>query len=365
MGDVGFWEDRSVLITGDAGFKGTWLAMWLHHHGAKITGYSLGPPTMPSMFDIVKLESIVNSVRGDVCDQDLLHKTFVSAQPEIVFHLAAQPLVRASYVNPVETYRTNVLGTASLLETVRASRSANAVVVVTSDKCYENQEWAWGYRENDRLGGADPYSSSKACAELVTAAYTASYFQAETYADHCTAVATVRAGNVIGGGDWAADRLIPDLVRSIEDGSAVKLRNPSAIRPWQHVLEPLSGYLNLARKLLESGSGFAEAWNFGPTETEARSVAWLTDGFLSLWNGGGGWHDDDTVNPDETQFLKVDSSKSLQRLQWRPRWSARRALIESVNWYKAYVLGTDMHQFTLAQISQYLEETLDPESRDE
>ncbi len=303
---------------------------------------------------IVELESVVNSVAGDICDQDLLHKTFASAKPEIVFHLAAQSLVRASYVDPVETYRTNVLGTASLLDAVRATGCAKAVVVVTSDKCYENHERTRGYRENDRLGGADPYSSSKACAELVAAAYTASYFPAALYNDHGTAVATVRAGNVIGGGDWAADRLVPDLVRSIEAGSAAKLRNPSAVRPWQHVLEPLSGYLCLARNLVESGPGFGEAWNFGPVETEARSVAWVTDGFLSLWNGGGVWSDDDSENPHETHYLNIDSSKALERLRWQPRWNTRKALTECVGWYKAYFSGGDMHEFTLAQISQYL-----------
>jgi CDP-glucose 4,6-dehydratase len=353
MPDRNFWNGRSVLISGHSGFKGTWLALWLQSLGARVTGYSLDPPTHPNMCESVGLSPSINSVKGDICDGELLQQTFLDAKPEVVFHLAAQPIVLLSYNAPVETFRTNVLGTATLLEAVRKTSSAKAVVIVTSDKCYENRESVQGYRETDALGGSDPYSSSKACAELVTAAYRSSYFRADRYRDHGVAVATARAGNVIGGGDWAADRLVPDLVRAVEQGREAEIRNPLAVRPWQHVLEPLSGYILLAHRLYKSGPEFAEPWNFGPAETESRSVGWIADSFLQLWNDVERWKPDRGEHLHETRYLRIDSSKATQRLHWRARWSTAKALAESVRWYKAHAAGNAMRQFSLEQIEQY------------
>lgn len=352
MIDAAFWKGKRVFITGHTGFKGTWLSLWLHNLGARVTGYALAPPSNPNMYEVVGLESAIDSVAGSVCDEQRLREALAGARPEIVIHMAAQSLVGASYRAPVETYRTNVLGTVNLLDAVRTTQCARAVIVVTSDKCYEDHDSAWGYREDDRLGGYDPYSSSKACAELVTTAYTLSFFHPKQHGNQSTAVASVRAGNVIGGGDWAADRLIPDIVRSLDQRCAVGIRNASAVRPWQHVLEPLSGYLLLAKRLVEEGPEFAEAWNFGPAETDARAVAWVTDRFLQLWNDGIGWKAG-RAHLHEAKYLRLDCSKAMQRLRWRPRWDIEKALAESVRWYKAHAEGADMRKFTLQQIDQY------------
>jgi CDP-glucose 4,6-dehydratase len=270
--DKQFWKNKRVFLTGHTGFKGSWLSIWLDSLGANVHGYSLKPPTDPSLFNLCSIDRFTNSTIGDIRNRDLLKATLQKAQPEIVFHLAAQPLVRESFKNPVETYETNVMGTVNLLDAVRACPSVKAVVIVTTDKCYENREWHWGYRENDPMGGYDPYSSSKGCAELVTAAYRQSFFNPKDFDNHHIAVASARAGNVIGGGDWALDRLVPDCLKAILDGRKIIVRNPHAIRPWQHVLEPLRGYLLLAQKLFENGPQFAEAWNFGPDDRDCRPV---------------------------------------------------------------------------------------------
>ena len=275
--NASFWRGKKVFVTGHTGFKGGWLCLWLQQLGANVTGYALQPPTTPSLFEIAVIGRGMESIIGDIREATTLSDAVRTAQPELVIHMAAQPLVRYSYENPIETYSTNVMGTVHLLEAIRKTQSVKAVVCVTSDKCYENREWEWGYRENDPLGGYDPYSNSKACAELVTAAYRNSYFNPDKYFEHGVAVASARAGNVIGGGDWAQDRLVPDMLRAIECGKPVLIRNPDAIRPWQHVLEPLSGYLLLAESLLTHGPANAEAWNFGPHDADAKPVRWIVD----------------------------------------------------------------------------------------
>ena len=272
-----FWNGKRVLMTGHTGFKGSWLSLWLQSMDAQVVGYALAPPTDPSMFEVAEIGKGMLSIIGDIRDLKHLRAVFAEHKPEIVIHMAAQPLVRYSYIEPVETYSTNVMGTVNLLEVVRNTGSVKAVMNVTSDKCYENREWAWGYRENEAMGGYDPYSSSKGCAELVTAAYRNSYFHPEKYQQHGVAIASARAGNVIGGGDWAGDRLIPDILRAITEGKAVNIRNPYAIRPWQHVLEPLYGYLQLAQKLYEEGTAYAEGWNFGPNDENAKPVQWIVE----------------------------------------------------------------------------------------
>lgn len=342
-----FWRGKRVLVTGHTGFKGSWLALWLVQLGAKVSGYALAPPTLPSLFELAQIGELVDSHLGDVRDGETLSRITDTARPEIVFHLAAQPLVRESYKEPVATYATNVMGTVNLLEAVRRCDTVLAVVVVTTDKCYDNREWCWGYRENEPLGGYDPYSSSKACAELVTAAYRSSFFQAGG------ALASARAGNVIGGGDWAADRLVPDCLRALLAQAPVRIRNPHAIRPWQHVLEPLAGYLLLARRLYEAGSDFAEAWNFGPAEEDARPVDWIVKRLCALWGENAGWQLDPGEHPHEASYLKLDCAKARTRLGWRPQWDLETALAAIVAWTRAYRDGADLREATLAQIEDY------------
>jgi CDP-glucose 4,6-dehydratase len=278
---------------------------------------------------------------------------FNKYQPEIVIHMAAQSLVRHSYADPVETYSTNVMGTVHLLETARLADSVRAIVIVTSDKCYENREWVWGYRENEAMGGYDPYSNSKGCAELVTSAYRNSYFNPKNFADHQVALASVRAGNVIGGGDWAEDRLIPDIMRAIVKGEPVLIRNPHAIRPWQHVLEPLSGYLMLAKKLWEDGATYSEAWNFGPNDEDTKPVSWIVDRLTTAWGERANWVLDGREHPHEAHYLKLECSKSKSRLNWRPRWSLEETLGAIVDWHREYQTGKDMREVTLRQIAAY------------
>jgi CDP-glucose 4,6-dehydratase len=321
--------------------------------GANVTGYALAPPTTPSLFEMAKVGEGMRSIIGDIRNIESLRLAMLEAKPDIVIHMAAQALVRYSYIAPVETYSTNVMGTVNLLEVVRCTPGVKAVVNVTSDKCYENREWAWGYRENEAMGGFDPYSNSKGCAELVTAAYRNSYFHADRYQEHGVALASGRAGNVIGGGDWAEDRLIPDVMRAISQGKPVSIRNPHSIRPWQHVLEPLSGYLLLAQNLYEHGPDFAEGWNFGPSDDDAKPVSWILEQLIKLWGEGASWSLDGGNHPHEAHYLKLDCSKAKARLAWHPKWHLEDALEKIVDWQKSYQGGLDMKLKTLEQIDAY------------
>lgn len=348
--NAAFWQGRKVLLTGHSGFKGSWLSLWLQQMGAEVTGYSL-LPISPSMFEIARVGSGMCSIWGDVRDLAQLRDTISAHQPEIIIHMAAQALVRRSYREPVETYATNVMGTVHLLEAARTQPCVRVVLNVTSDKCYENFEWERGYREDDAMGGFDPYSSSKGCAELVTAAYRNSYFK------DGAALASARAGNVIGGGDWAEDRLIPDIMRAITSGRAARIRNPAAIRPWQHVLEPLSGYLLLAQMLYEKGAPMAEGWNFGPSDHDARPVQWIADRLTTAWGEGACWKQDVGEHPHEAHSLKLDCGKARERLGWHPRWTLDQALDAIVAWHKGYRDGEDMRELSLRQISSYMNST--------
>ena len=350
-----FWRGKRVFITGHTGFKGSWLSLWLQQMGAHVVGYSLAPPTNPSLFDVARVGEGIISLIADIRDFSMLSAAVTKYRPEIIFHMAAQPLVRLSYEQPVETYATNVMGTVHLFETIRRTGGVRVVVNITSDKCYANQEWVWGYRENEPMGGYDPYSSSKGCAEIVTTAYRDSFFSLADYARHGVALASARAGNVIGGGDWAADRLIPDIMRAFLAGNRVVIRNPRAIRPWQHVLEPLSGYLMLAEALWHGGADFAEAWNFGPDESDARPVLWVMEKIAAAWGRSGAWIVDEGDNHHEATYLKLDSSKARARLGWRPRWSLDRALHAVNEWYMTHQAGKDVAQLTIDQIKEYKE----------
>lgn len=354
-----FWKGKRILLTGHTGFKGSWLSLWLQSMDVQVVGYALAPPTNPSLFEVAEIGKGMISVIGDIRDLDKLRVVFAEHKPEIVIHMAAQPLVRYSYIEPVETYSTNVMGTVNLLEAVRSTDSVRVVVNVTSDKCYENREWSWGYRENEAMGGYDPYSNSKGCSELVTTAYRNSYFHPDKYGDHGIALATGRAGNVIGGGDWAGDRLIPDIMRAITQGKAVNIRNPHAIRPWQHVLEPLSGYLLLAQKLYEEGATYAEGWNFGPNDEDAKPVQWIVERLTKAWGESASWTLDDGKHPHEAHYLKLDCSKAKTRLDWYPRWHLENTLDAIVSWQQAYRAGKDMRAITLSQISEYEGQRID------
>lgn len=348
------WKGRRVFLTGHTGFKGGWLALWLARLGAEVRGYALDPSTNPCLFDVARVGSVVEDLRGDIRDASRLEEAMTSFAPEVVFHLAAQPLVLHSYRDPVGTYETNVIGTARMLDCVRRTPSVRAVVSVTTDKCYENKEWIWPYRETDPLGGYDPYSSSKACAEIVSAAYRQSYFPVSALGhSHHVAIATARAGNVIGGGDWSADRLLPDLVRGFLAHAPVNIRNPYSIRPWQHVLEPLRGYLQLAQKLLTGDSRYATAYNFGPREDDARTVQWIVERMTELWSDGASWTLDPNPGPHEARFLRLDTSRARHDLEWTPILRLHDALDYLVQWYKRWNAGDDMHAFTLDQIDRY------------
>lgn len=348
-----FWNKRRVLLTGHTGFKGGWTSLWLQALGANLVGYALAPPSTPNMFEVAGVGDGMTSVIGDIRDLDKLRGVFAEHKPEIVLHMAAQPLVRYSYIEPVETYSVNVMGTVHLLEAVRSSAGVRAIVNITTDKCYENREWAWGYRENEAMGGYDPYSSSKGCAELVSSAYRSSFFGAETHAQHRVALATGRAGNVVGGGDWAQDRLVPDILAAFEQGEAVNIRNPNAIRPWQHVLEPVRGYLTLAERLFECGPSYAEAWNFGPSEEDAKPVAWIVEQMAEMWGRDARWKVDTGEHPHEANYLKLDISKARTRLEWHPKLRLKDALALIIDWSKSRRGGADMRELTLAQIRDY------------
>jgi len=345
-----FWHGKRVFLTGHTGFKGSWLVLWLQSLGAEVHGYALEPPTETNLFTVARVEEcIAISIIDDIRNFESLKAAMLSARPEVVFHLAAQPLVRYSYAEPVETYATNIMGTVNLLEAVRSCPSVRVVVNITTDKCYENREWVWGYRENEPMGGHDPYSSSKACSELVTAAYRKSFLdQAKV------AVATARAGNVIGGGDWATDRLIPDFLRAIDAGEKLMIRSPQAIRPWQHVLEPLSGYLMLAERLYTDCTIYSEPWNFGPADEDARSVRWIVECLAAL-RPDINWECNNATQPHEADYLKLDSSKAHARLGWYPRWDLKTALAKTMEWHRTWHQDADMREFTLHQIGEYLQ----------
>ena len=346
--NANFWRDKSVFITGHTGFKGSWLCLWLSSLGAKVHGYALPPPSAPSLFEVANVSSaLASNVFADIRHSHILLHAMQAAKPDVVFHLAAQPLVRYSYANPAETYEVNVMGTVNLLQAVRATSGVRAVVNVTTDKCYENKEWSWGYRENDALGGHDPYSSSKACAELVTSAFRNSYFSHTGIG-----LATVRAGNVIGGGDWSLDRLLPDFLRALDAGQSIHIRSPNAVRPWQHVLEPLSGYLLLAEKIFHNLELYGEAWNFGPRNEDVQSVRWIVER-LAATMPQMQWTCDESPQLHEAGLLKLDSSKAQDRLGWVPRWNLAKALDETLRWHAAWRANNDMRALTMDQIDIY------------
>ena len=358
MIESAFWSQRRVLVTGHTGFKGAWLSFWLQKMGTQVSGLALEPPTTPSLFEELQLSGGMNHVIGDIRDLDQVRDAFSSADPEILIHMAAQPLVRESYTDPVGTIATNVLGTAHVLDAARGCTNLKAIVVVTSDKCYEDQNWVWGYRENDPMGGSDPYSSSKGATELIAASYRHSFFHPGQHDKHGVALASVRAGNVIGGGDWAADRLLPDFFRAMNREAPIHLRYPGAIRPWQHVLEPLSGYLTLAQRLYEQGSPYAEGWNFGPETQDCRDVQWITAELCRLWGDNARWEvDPQQDHPHESNTLKLDCSKAKTRLDWTPHWSLSEALSAVVDWQRAYSDGQDMRRVTEQQIQDFLKQS--------
>ena len=350
-----FWKGRRVFVTGHTGFKGSWLSMWLDALGANVSGYGLDAPTQPNLFEQAGVSRAIKSTRGDIRDFSRLKAAITESRPEVVIHMAAQSVVRRGYEDPIETYSSNVMGTVHLLEAIRQLGLPSVVVNVTSDKCYENKEWGWGYRENDPLGGHDPYSNSKACAELVTSAFCDSYFGPDDSGHIRVAVASARAGNVIGGGDWTRDQLIPDLMRSFIDGNSCLIRSPFAIRPWQFVLEPLRGYLMLAERLAESPSRFRAAWNFGPAEADVKPVSWIANELAQSWGGTASWRHDTARHPREANYLKLDVSKAKDELGWLPVLPLSEALNWIVEWYRTCHTNGDLPRLTRAQIDEYEE----------
>lgn len=350
-----FWKGRSVFLTGHTGFKGSWLSLWLTALGADVTGFALEPPTQPSLFEQANIAGTVRSIFADIRDFPRLKSAIAECKPDVVIHMAAQSVVRRGYEDPIETYSSNVMGTVHVMEALRQLRHPCAFVNVTSDKCYDNQEWVWGYRENEPMGGRDPYSNSKGCAELVTTAYRESFFPPVSFADHGVALGSARAGNAIGGGDWTANQLIPDLVRAFLAGESCLIRNPLSTRPWQFVLEPLRGYLMLAERLAENPSRFASGWNFGPVEGDAKPVSWIADEMARLWGRPASWRLDGAGHPHEAHSLKLDTSKSRSSLDWQPALSLSQALEWIVEWYRVFQSGSDVRSITLTQIERYEE----------
>ena len=351
--DVTFWHGKRVFLTGHTGFKGSWLSIWLHSLGAVVKGYALSPATKPCLFEEASVGNLIASEIGDIRNLDQLTSSMKDFNPDVLIHMAAQPLVRLSYKEPIETYDTNVMGTVKVLEAARSCSNLRAIVCVTTDKCYENREWVWGYREDEPMGGYDPYSSSKGCAELVVAAYRRSFMQ-----EKCVGLATARAGNVIGGGDWSDDRLIPDILRAFEQGKPVVVRNPKATRPWQHVLEPLSGYLVLAEKLYESPAKYAEGWNFGPQDIDAKPVDWILDQMVEKWGGDASWKLDDGSHPHEAGYLKLDISKARSKLGWQPTWHLDQTLDKIVAWHQAWLSKKNMQNECFREIESHMQEAL-------
>lgn len=347
-----FWKGKKVFLTGHTGFKGSWLSLWLQDMGAIVKGYALEPNTKPNLFTEAKVGQYMDSEIGDITDLKHITDSMIAFNPEVLIHMAAQPLVRLSYQEPVLTYATNVMGTVNVLEAARKCDNLKAIVSVTTDKCYENKEWAWGYRENEPMGGHDPYSSSKGCVELVTAAYRKSFFNENNSAF----LASARAGNVIGGGDWSDDRLIPDILKAFEKNEHVIVRNPMSTRPWQHVLEPLSGYLVLAQHLYEDGSTYAEGWNFGPKDEDCKPVSWILDKMVAKWGKGAAWELDKNNNPHEAGYLKLDCSKAAMQLNWRPKWNLEDTLESIINWHQHYLSGKNIKEQCLLEIAKYQKE---------
>src|SRR5215470_201634 len=361
MIDPSFWKNRRVFLTGHTGFKGSWLSLWLHMLGADVTGYALDPPTQPNLFEQANVATTVRSIRGDIRDYTSLQRAVSESGPEIILHLAAQSVVRRSYEDPIETYSSNVMGTVHLFEAVRQLKLPCTIVNVTSDKCYANQEWIWGYRENEPMGGYDPYSNSKGCAELVTTAYQQSFFPTAEIKRHQVALGSARAGNAIGGGDWTSDQLIPDLMRAFLADKPCLIRNPLAIRPWQFVLEPLRGYLMLAERLADAPEQFGAGWNFGPVDTDAKPVRWIADELARSWGNGASWVQDSLSHPREARFLKLDASKAKAELDWQPVLPLEQALGWIIEWYRAFEQKRNLRACTLAQIECY--ETLSRNSK--
>lgn len=352
--NLNFWRDKKVFLTGHTGFKGSWLSLWLQSLGADVTGYALNPKTQQSLFELANVAKNMHSIIGDIRDLESLKNAMKETNPDIVIHMAAQPLVRYSYSHPVETYATNVMGTVHILEAARENKNIKAILNVTSDKCYENKEVNRGFKEDDPMGGFDPYSNSKGCAELVTSAYRNSFFNIEEYKEHGVALATGRAGNVIGGGDWSEDRLVPDLFRALIDKKSVAIRNPNAIRPWQHVLEPLRGYLILTEKLYNEGPDFSESFNFGPNESDAKPVEYIVNYLVSLWQEAASWSHDKKDQPHEAHFLKLDIHKAKDQLGWEPHLCLDEALRYTYDWYRAYEKKENIYEITMKQIKDYL-----------
>jgi len=350
-----FWKNKKVFVTGHTGFKGSWLTIWLKELGAEVVGISLEPPTTPNLYSKANVSEGMVSLREDIRNLESIKKLFQKHKPEIVFHLAAQPLVRQSYLDPVETYETNVMGTLNILEGIRSIDSVIAAIMVTSDKCYQNFDLMNGYSENDPMGGYDPYSSSKGAAELLIASYRNSYFAESQFQEHQTSIASVRAGNVIGGGDWAKDRLIPDILRCFQESISVQIRYPNAIRPWQHVLEPLAGYLKLAEHLGNYENNFAEAWNFGPIEDDVKPVKWIVDKISEFWDGEANWIYDNNVHPHEESYLKLNCDKAFNKLNWEPKWSLETSLIKIIEWHRLEQNGINCNELCLTQINEYIQ----------
>ncbi|MGE7690581.1 CDP-glucose 4,6-dehydratase [Lysinibacillus sp. NPDC097214] len=356
MIDKSFWIDKKVFLTGHTGFKGSWLSIWLNKLGAQVCGYALEPNTEPSLFKQANVDNLMESIIGDIRDLEYLKQMIIEFQPDIIIHLAAQPIVRESYANPVDTYAINVMGTVNLLEAARECDSIKAIVNVTTDKVYENKEWVKGYRETDRLGGYDPYSNSKTCSEFITSSYINSFFNPNLYAQHGVAIATARAGNVIGGGDWAKDRLIPDIFRALENNRDIEIRNPNAVRPWQHVLEPLAGYMMLCEKLYKDGSKWTGAWNFGPVISETKDVMYIVEYIKNASSGFVEYKIQEGDQVHETNLLNLDCTKSVELLKWQPKWNIEQTLMNIINWHESVNSGKQAYEMCLEQIEEYMNE---------